>query len=238
MTLHGFTNDTGRASVCTGTCAEAWPPVIVGADWTVAPGLDSGIFNTTTRDDGSLQLVAGKWPLYYYGGDVAPGDVNGQGSGDVWFVAGTDGGLIQDEVAAASPGAGTADASVGAMTVGAVDGRDVLVDSSGMSLYSFLKDDAGEPTCTDGCANAWPPLLVDSADLPAGLDAEIFSVVAAGDGFQLKAGKWPLYRFAGDAEPGQGNGQGSGGEWFLVAPDGSLVRDDAGAEASSSDDGY
>ena len=34
-----------------------------------------------------MQLKAGKWPLYRFAGDEAPGDVNGQGSGDVWFVA-------------------------------------------------------------------------------------------------------------------------------------------------------
>ena len=41
---------------------------------------------------------------------------------------------------------------------------------------------------------------------------------------QLKAGKWPLYRFAGDDEPGQTNGQGSGDVWFVVNPDGSLKK--------------
>ena len=41
-------------------------------DWDVAPGLDSGIFATTVRDDGQLQLVAGKWPLYYFAGDAVP----------------------------------------------------------------------------------------------------------------------------------------------------------------------
>ena len=94
-TLYGFTNDTPIQSNCEGTCAEAWPPVIVPANWTVAPGVDSGIFNTITRPDGSLQLVAGKYPLYAYSGDTASGDVNGQGSGDVWFVVSPDGEAIE-----------------------------------------------------------------------------------------------------------------------------------------------
>ena len=54
-TLYGFTNDTATQSNCDGTCAEAWPPVIVTPDWTVAPGVDSAIFNTITRADGSLR---------------------------------------------------------------------------------------------------------------------------------------------------------------------------------------
>lgn len=80
----------------------------------------------------------------------------------------------------------------------------------------------------------------DSADLSDGLDPEIFSVVERADGaFQLKAGTWPLYRFAGDAEAGDTNGQGSGDVWFAAAPDGGLVKEatvdaaDAQAPASS-----
>src|SRR5262245_43099396 len=57
MTLYGFTNDIDGTSTCTGTCADAWPPALVPADWSVGPGLDSGIFSTVRRDDGSEQLV-------------------------------------------------------------------------------------------------------------------------------------------------------------------------------------
>ena len=71
-TLYGFTNDTPIQSNCEGTCAEAWPPVVVPANWTVAPGVDSGIFNTITRSDGTLQLVAGKYPLYAYSATPHP----------------------------------------------------------------------------------------------------------------------------------------------------------------------
>src|SRR5436190_16404603 len=75
-TLYGFTNDVETRSTCYGTCAQAWPPVIVEAQWVVGPGLDTGVFSTIPRDDGSLQLVAGKFPLYEYSGDAAPGDLN------------------------------------------------------------------------------------------------------------------------------------------------------------------
>lgn len=239
LTLYGFTNDVDARSACDGTCADAWPPVIVDSDWTVGPGLDSGIFNTTPRSDGSLQLVAGKWPLYYYSGDAAPGDANGQSSGDVWFVAGTDGALIQEGAATAAPAA-PADAGAGAALVSTGDTAlgAALVDAEGLTLYGFTDDADGVPTCVDACADAWPPLTVDSAELPAGLDANVFSVVERPDGtFQLKAGKWPLYHFAGDAAPGDTNGQNSGGIWFVAAPDGSLIKDGAAAaDAGASSD--
>jgi predicted lipoprotein with Yx(FWY)xxD motif len=251
-TLYGFTNDLPTQSNCEGTCAEAWPPVIVEPNWTVAPGVDSGIFNTITRPDGQLQLVAGKWPLYYYSGDSVPGDANGQGSGDVWFAAGTDGALIRKGRANPATPATTAPAAVEApATTAPADPYaapaptspapevgppapaataesplgTILVDAAGFTLYGFANDVDGHPTCNDSCADAWPPALVDGAELPAGLDPAVFSVVTRDDGTnQLKAGAWPLYRFAGDASAGETNGQGSGGVWFAVDPLGGLIK--------------
>ena len=186
-TLYGFTNDTPTQSNCEGTCAEAWPPVVVPANWTVAPGVDSGIFNTITRPDGTLQLVAGKYPLYAYSGDTAPGDVNGQGSGDVWFVVDTAGALIRrrrrdrddrptDDDRERDDRRDATDrrpppptrrrprpCSIGETPLGVA-----LTDADGFTLYGFTKDGDGHPTCNDACADAWPPLLVDGDTLPEG----------------------------------------------------------------------
>ena len=116
---------------------------------------------------------------------------------------------------------------------------EVLVDADGNSLYGFTEDVDGQPTCDDACADAWPPLLVDSADLPEGLDASVFSVVERSDGsFQLAAGDFPLYRFAGDSGEADTAGQGSGDVWFLAAPDGALVGlDGDGAEDGDDESG-
>jgi predicted lipoprotein with Yx(FWY)xxD motif len=101
----------------------------------------------------------------------------------------------------------------------------VLVDSSGRTLYGFTQDANGMSTCNGACASAWPPLTIAGSTLPAGLDASVFSVITRSDGsHQLKAGKWPLYRFAGDAAAGDVNGQGSGGSWFAVNPTGALHK--------------
>ncbi len=113
------------------------------------------------------------------------------------------------------------------VTISATDLGDSLVGSDGLTLYGFTTDSDGVPTCADACADAWPPLLVDSPDVPADLDSSVFSVVERPDGgFQLKAGAWPLYFFAGDSAPGDVNGQGSGDVWFVAAPDGSLIGAD------------
>jgi predicted lipoprotein with Yx(FWY)xxD motif len=123
--------------------------------------------------------------------------------------------------AAAAPEAAADAAPVGR---GDTDLGTVLVDAEGLTLYGLTDDTGGVSTCDGACAEAWPPLTVAGPDLPAGLDSDLFNVVERTDGsFQLVAGEWPLYRFAGDAAPGDTNGQGSGGVWFAVAPDGSLI---------------
>lgn len=111
LSLYGFTNDVDGVPVCYDACADAWPPILVdGAldDAALGAGLDAAVFSTVDRTDGTSQLVAGDWPLYLFAGDGAPGDVNGQGVGDVWFLVAPDGSLIGadalagDEAAAAS----------------------------------------------------------------------------------------------------------------------------------------
>jgi predicted lipoprotein with Yx(FWY)xxD motif len=106
-TLYALTTDTKDMSSCTGACAQVWPPLLVGNGWNAAPGLDRSLFSTIQRSDGSRQLVAGQWPLYTFSGDTKPGDVNGEGSGGVWFAAGTTGKLVKSAPAAPmSAGAG------------------------------------------------------------------------------------------------------------------------------------
>ncbi len=119
--------------------------------------------------------------------------------------------------------ADSADAAAFVTTVD-TDLGEILADANGFTLYGFTEDVDGVPTCEDGCASAWPPLVLDSAELPSGLDPAVFSVVERPDGTpQLKAGDWPLYRFASDFVVGDVTGQDSGGVWFVVAPDGTLI---------------
>src|SRR5690606_3714409 len=60
--------------------------------------------------------------------------------------------------------------------------------------------------------------------LAAGLDADVFTTIERPDGTtQLVAGTRPLYTYVKDKEPGDLVGQGRGGVWYVVAPDGSLI---------------
>jgi predicted lipoprotein with Yx(FWY)xxD motif len=101
----------------------------------------------------------------------------------------------------------------------------IVVDSDGRTLYAFTNDTDGTSTCTGACAKAWTAATITAAPVPGpGVTATLSRVDAPGGGQMLKAGKWPLYRFAGDSAAGDTNGQGSGGVWFVVRADGTLVK--------------
>jgi predicted lipoprotein with Yx(FWY)xxD motif len=96
MVLYGFVPDeeTGE-STCYDACAAAWPPLLEGDEVMVGEGLDDSAFSLIDRTDGDVQQVkVGGWPLYYFASDTAPGDTNGQGLQDVWYVVSPEGELI------------------------------------------------------------------------------------------------------------------------------------------------
>ncbi len=94
MTLYGFTPDAQGPSVCNDDCADAWPALVVDAAPTVGDGLDASLFGTAERADGALQATIDGWPLYFFAGDAAAGDTNGQGVNDVWWVVDANGTLV------------------------------------------------------------------------------------------------------------------------------------------------
>jgi predicted lipoprotein with Yx(FWY)xxD motif len=102
----------------------------------------------------------------------------------------------------------------------------ILVDGEGRTLYAFTPDEAGTPTCYDDCAIAWPPLLAEGeTTVGEGLDDSDFSTAPRTDGGdQVKIGNWPLYYFANDPNPGDVNGQGLNGIWYVVSPAGELIK--------------
>lgn len=108
------------------------------------------------------------------------------------------------------------------------DHGEILVDAEGVTLYAFTNDTDGEPTCIDQCEQNWPPLTIENEDeieVGEGLDDSDFTTVERTDGsMQVKIGDWPLYYFANDEAPGDTNGHGVGGVWFVVGADGELIR--------------
>jgi predicted lipoprotein with Yx(FWY)xxD motif len=92
-TLYLFATDKPGTSACTAACLDRWP-ALAGTTATVGAGLDQSKVGTISRPDGSPQVTYAGHPLYRFASDAAPGDVKGQGVGDVWFVLGADGAAI------------------------------------------------------------------------------------------------------------------------------------------------
>ena len=96
-TLYVFLQDTGDTSTCTGDCATTWPALIAKGEVKAGGGggVDESLLGTSARDDGTMQVTYNGHPLYYFSGDQAPGDTNGQGIGDIWFVVSPAGDAIK-----------------------------------------------------------------------------------------------------------------------------------------------
>ena len=201
MTLYTFPADSLNTSVCYDKCAEAWPPLLVdSADKLTADSAIPGVFATTARKDGKLQVTYNGQPLYYWFKDEKAGDMTGDRVGHIWWI-------VPPSTIAAER----------IPTVG-----NVLVGPKGMTLYLFTKDTPDTSTCYDKCATNWPPLLVDSADaiVPGvNLPGKIGTTTRTDGKIQVTYNGWPLYYFAKDAAIGDSTGEGVGKVWYTIAPE-------------------
>jgi predicted lipoprotein with Yx(FWY)xxD motif len=95
-----------------------------------------------------------------------------------------------------------------------------LTDEAGNSLYISLRDTPGKSNCNADCQKVWRPLLAQGRILPGnGVVQANLSVITLADGtHQVTYLGAPLYTYSKDVNPGDTNGQGVDGEWFLVTP--------------------
>ena len=100
---------------------------------------------------------------------------------------------------------------------------EILVDGAGYTLYRFDKDTTKpvKSNCVDECLIKWPA-LIDTGNLKMeGVDqALVGSTVRPDFERQVTVANWPVYRFSGDAAPGDVKGHGAGGAWFAITPTG------------------
>ena len=87
--LYLFKSDTSTKSTCSGACATAWPPLITKGAPTAGTGATAGDLGTIARSDGTKQVSYDGHPLYYFSGDSAAGQTNGEGIngfGALWYL--------------------------------------------------------------------------------------------------------------------------------------------------------
>jgi predicted lipoprotein with Yx(FWY)xxD motif len=83
MTLYTYSKDESDKSMCTGTCAQNWPPLTAAAD-----AKAEGDWKVITREDGTKQWAYKDKPLYTFAHDTKAGEVKGHGMGNgAWQVA-------------------------------------------------------------------------------------------------------------------------------------------------------
>ncbi|MGW2230135.1 hypothetical protein [Streptomyces formicae] len=182
---------------------------------------------------------------YDSGSDSGSGSASGSGSMDLAFKSGT---AKRNSAPAntgdwANPPGKPATKPVqrkwvqlSAGKAGALD--PVVVNGSGFTLYRFDKDTASpsKSNCEGACATTWPPVLVNPGGkiFVDGVDPSAVGVITRSDGtHQVTVGGWPVYRFSKDLRPGDTNGQGVGGTWFGVRPDGGKAGQPGGQDEAA-----
>jgi predicted lipoprotein with Yx(FWY)xxD motif len=115
-TVYLWAKDGMNMSDCSGACASAWPPVPATGTLTAAGSAKASDLGTITRSDGTKQVTYDGHPLYYFVGDSAAGQTNGQGSdnfGAKWWLVAPSGAQItgtDTAAAAAAPAPATSSA--------------------------------------------------------------------------------------------------------------------------------
>ena len=104
----------------------------------------------------------------------------------------------------------------------------LLVDSSGRTLYLFELDKGTSSTCDGPCAQAWPPLLTKGApSTGTGTNAADLGTTTRKDGTtEVTYHGHPLYYYVGDSKAGDTTGQGLnqfGAKWYVLAPSGDKI---------------
>jgi predicted lipoprotein with Yx(FWY)xxD motif len=140
-----------------------------------------------------------------------------------------------DDKTSGSSGASDAKSGVVASAKKAKVGS-VIVDAQGRTLYRFTAEAQGLPVCTGACVGTWPPALAGSA---TGLPEHVATVKRPDGGkLQLTYDGHPLYRYAGDQSQADANGEGVGGQWFVLKAGAGATQSQPAQPAGKSSYGY
>lgn len=103
----------------------------------------------------------------------------------------------------------------------------ILTNQNKQSIYFFAGDVTGQSNCTGGCADTWPAVIGNIAelDLSSNLDRSDFGTFIREDGQkQITYKGWPLYYFSPEKNkilelPGETLGDAKGGVFHIAKPD-------------------
>jgi predicted lipoprotein with Yx(FWY)xxD motif len=211
FTLYIYDNDALNNSACNNEkCISTWPPLL--ADNAAKP---EGMLSLIKRVEGDNQWSYKGKPLYFFKGDNAPAETNGDNVLNVWHIA--------NELPAIqrTSDAGTMLTATGLVSAllpnennaGALEAT--MVDKDQFTLYTFDNDEANKSNCIDACAVTWPPFLASDTEQDMGQ----FTKFAREDGaMQWAFNQQPLYFFINDTAKNQTTGDGVKGVWHIIEP--------------------
>ena len=109
-TLYRYTPDTKGVNRCTkvAACAKYWPQLLVKASAkpVAGAGVKASLLGTIKAAHGMRQITYAGYPLYFFAGDKAAGQVNGQGFEKQWYVVNAKGALVKQAVSSSSGSTG------------------------------------------------------------------------------------------------------------------------------------
>lgn len=223
FSLYFFSLDSKGDSNCTDGCLTNWP-VFYEDELTLDNGLDSDDFATITRSDGTMQTTYKGWPLYYFVNDSAEGDVNGDGVGNVWYVAKPDYSVMMVQAQLIGRDADGNETNLTSNYEPGDEQTFYMTDAEGNTLYSFINDKNGVNnfTAEDFSNNGvWPIFEEALQNVPSILDPADFGSIDVFGRQQLTYKGWPLYYFGQDEQRGDNFGVGfpAAGIWPILNPD-------------------
>ena len=108
--LYLWVADRHDKSVCTGACAQVWPPVTTTSSPVAATGVTASQLGTITRSGGTKQVTYDGHPLYYFASDTSKGSLTGQGNdgfGAKWWLVAPSGSAITTTAAGSGASSST-----------------------------------------------------------------------------------------------------------------------------------
>jgi predicted lipoprotein with Yx(FWY)xxD motif len=101
----------------------------------------------------------------------------------------------------------------------------ILVNGQGRTLYLYMKDRGTQSACSRRCAQVWPPATVSGAPTagPGVAAARLTTTPDADNRRQLVYNGHPLYTLTADVRPGQINGEGFLGTWYVISAAGNRI---------------
>jgi predicted lipoprotein with Yx(FWY)xxD motif len=99
-----------------------------------------------------------------------------------------------------------------------VAGKDLLTNSKGLTIYTFVPDKLNKSVCYGDCATYWPPVPGNMSAGP-GVTGKIGTISRTDGTTQATYDGHPLYTYIGDHGPGTASGNNinlNGGVWHVV----------------------